>query len=340
MLGAAALVWVNLPHRAGPTATATIATPTAGSAIVPERTGAIVAAPTGGLTEVEPTGQLADLDKVVIHDPSDPGVQVLASLPRADLVETTADGPLPKIGEDGVRPLDAYARPTDAQSGRIRIAIVVGGLGLDADGTRQAIDDLPGGVTLAFAPYGDDLGKETADARSSGHELLLQVPLEPFNYPKTNPGPNTLTVAASAAENLSRLHWFMGRMTNYVGVVNYMGARFTGEAGALRPVIGEIGGRGLLYLDDGSSGMSKAADIAPGVAPYLRADIVLDAELTAAAIDQRLDQLLAIARQRGYAVATATAFPLSVDRIAEFAKAAASRGFTIVPVSALASARS
>ena len=92
---------------------------------------------------------------------------------------------------------------------------------------------LPGAVTLALAPYGTDLKTTMADARAAGHELLLQVPLEPFNYPRTDPGPHTLTVDAAADENIDRLHWLMSRFTNYVGVVNYMGARFTGEAEAL-----------------------------------------------------------------------------------------------------------
>ncbi len=195
-------------------------------------------------------------------------------------------------------------------------------------------------MTLAFAPYGDGLKKDTAAALSAGHEILLQVPLEPFNYPKTNPGPNTLTADASPEENLSRLHWFLGRMTNYVGVINYMGARFTSETAAMAPVIKDIGQRGLLYLDDGSSARSEAANVASGVAPFLRADVILDADLSADAIDEKLSQLVSIARQRGYAIATATAFPMTIDRVAEFAKAAADRGITIVPATALASGRS
>jgi polysaccharide deacetylase 2 family uncharacterized protein YibQ len=97
----------------------------------------------------------------------------------------------------------------------------------------------------------------------------------------------------------------------------------------------EIGGRGLLYLDDGSSARSKAAAVAGSAVPFLRADMVLDADLNAAAIDARLRQLQAIARERGYAVATATAFPVSIERIAAFVRAAEDRGIFIVPVSAL-----
>lgn len=337
VVAAVAIAWLAHPTLPGPTATATIDAPAAGSAIVPERTGAIAPPPAPGLTELKPTGKLSD---VVIHDPSDPDAMVLASLPRTDLVETTPGGPLPQIGIDGTRPVDAYARPSTVEPTKTRIAIVVGGLGIDTDGTEQAIRSLPGTVTLAFAPYGEQLRQQTAEALGNGHELLLQVPLEPFNYPSTDPGPNTLTLNAGAGENRDRLHWFMSRMTNYVGVVNYMGARFTGDAKVLKPVIDEVGHRGLLYLDDGSSGMSKAGDLAPGVAPFLRADIVLDADLSADAIDQHLNQLLTLARQRGYAVATATAFPVSVERIAAFAASAASRGFTIVPVTALVAGRS
>jgi polysaccharide deacetylase 2 family uncharacterized protein YibQ len=330
--------WLLLPK--GPTATAVIATAAAPAApvpaVTPERTGSTApVAPVAGLTEITaPQDGLSDIGKVVIHDPSDPAPLHLASLPNPKLIETSRDGPLPRIAEDGTRPLDAYARPSGDERG-IRVAIVVGGLGIDPQGTARAIDTLPGTVTLAFAPYGDNLASDVTEARAAGHEILLQVPLEPFNYPKTDPGMNTLTVKATPAENLSRLHWFLGRLTNYVGVVNYMGARFTSEADALAPVVSEVARRGLLYLDDGSSARSRAQAVAGSGAPFLRADLVLDGELTAAAVDAELARLQAIASERGYAIATATAFPVTIERVAAFARAAAARGVTIVPVSAL-----
>jgi hypothetical protein len=334
----AAIVWIAVPDDKGPTATAVINAPSDAGPIVPERTGSTQAV--DGLTEVVPTGGLTEVGKVVIHDPSDPAPIQLAALPDRALVEDSPDGPLPRIAADGTRPLDLYARPSDGDEGDPRVAIIIGGVGIDADGTAQAIRALPGSVTLAFAPYGDDLAAALADARASGHEILLQIPMEPYNYTKTDPGPNTLTADATPEENISRLHWFLSRLTNYVGVVNYMGGRFTSETAALTPVAEDIGGRGLLYLDDGSSTRSKAAEVTEGLAPFLRADVILDADLTADAIDERLRQLQAIARQRGYAIATGTAFPVTVERVAAFAKAAADRGFVIVPVSALAPRRS
>jgi len=331
----AGAIWLLVPVAKGPTAVAVINAPSAAPAAAPERTGSTAAPPADGLTEMEPTGGLNDVDQVIIHDPSVEGPVELASLPDKDLVEASDTGPIPKVSPKGIRPLDAYARPSETNPGDIRVAIVIGGLGIDAAGTREAITDLPGTVTLAFAPYGDKLAADTAAARVAGHELLLQIPLEPFNYPKTDPGQNTLTANASRDENRGRLHWLLGRMTNYVGVVNYMGAKFTSDIGPLAPVMQELGERGLLYLDDGSSARSRAAEVAGTTTPFLRADIVLDADLSAAAIDDRLNQLRAIARERGYAVATATAFPITIERVAAFAKAAADKGITLVPVSAI-----
>lgn len=331
-----ASAWLLLPFGRGPTATAVIDGSADLAAIGADRTGTILAAPP--LSEVQASGELSELNQVVIHGLPDAPLQ-LAAIPDDSLIEDSPDGPLPRIAPDGTRPLDAYARPSRSESRATKIAIVIGGIGIDPAGTQNAIASLPGEVTLAFAPYGDDLEAAVAAARNRGHEILLQVPLEPFNYPRTDPGPNTLTANASVEENISRLHWFLSRITNYVGVVNYMGARFTHEQDAIAPVIAEIGQRGLLYLDDGSSARSTAEVAAAGIAPFIRADLVLDAELSTAAIDQKLRQLQAIATERGYAIATGTAFPMTVDRVAAFVKAATDRGIAIVPVSALVAGR-
>jgi uncharacterized protein len=290
-----------------------------------------------GLTEIVPDGELSEIDPntIVIRDVGEADAIKLAAAPVGALAEDSPFGPLPQIGPNGERPMDAYARPDDSDPGARRIAIVVGGIGIGENGTDAAIEELPGAVTLALAPYGQDLPQTLARARAAGHELLLQIPLEPFGYPNNDPGPHTLTVAASEDENIERLHWLMGRATTYVGVMNYLGARFTSDEAALKPVITEIGRRGLLYFDDGSSAMSRADALARSYYPFARADVVLDAMTDAKAIDDRLAEVEAIARRRGYAIATATAFPITIERIAKFAKSSADRGIEIVPLTAL-----
>ena len=254
------------------------------------------------------------------------------------LVETSPYGPIPRVGDDGTKPLDAYANASAQNADRRvpRIAIVVGGLGISAVTTNDAIAKLPENVTLAFAPYGSDLPRLAARARATGHEIVLQLPMEPFDYPDNDPGPQTLLTTANSGQNIDRLHWMMSRVQGYVGVTNYMGARFTAAEKSLSPVLQDIGKRGLLYLDDGSSPRSVAAQSADGAkASFLKADAVVDASATWGDIDAALAKLEVIAASKGFAVGTATALPISVERIARWVKAAEARGIHVVPLSAI-----
>jgi uncharacterized protein len=256
------------------------------------------------------------------------------------LVEVSRHGTLPRIAPDGTRPADVYARavrPLPNKKDGPRVAIVVGGLGISAGLTQQAIAKLPGPVTLAFPPYGAQVERDAAAARTDGHEVLLQLPMEPFDYPDNDPGPHTLLTTLNADQNIDRMHWLMSRFQGYVGVAGYMGARFTSTEQSLAPVLKETAKRGLLYVDDGASSRSLAGQIASANnMPFAKAEIVLDAVPTPAQIDKALTRLEALARERGVAIGFASAVPVAIDRIAQWAKAAEGRGLQLVPITAVA----
>jgi uncharacterized protein len=255
-------------------------------------------------------------------------------------LENSRHGAIPKIAPDGSRPADIYARevrPLPNRRDAPKVAIVLGGLGVSAQLTQRAIEKLPGPVTLAFPPYGAEVEQAAISARAQGHEVLLQLPMEPFDYPDNDPGPQTLLTTVPAEQNLDRLHWLMSRFQGYVGVASYMGARFTSSEQALGPMLKETARRGLIYVDDGASSRSLAAQIAgANNVPFAKAEIVLDAVPTPAQIDRALSRLEAMARERGSAVGIASALPVSVDRIMVWAKAAEGRGIQLVPISAIA----
>ncbi len=273
---------------------------------------------------------------IVVGDPTkraqDPRT---AHLPEQDMLEQSPQGPLPVVAPDGRRPLDVYARPWSGARGA-RVAIVIGGLGLSQTGSQQAIRALPAEITLAFSPEGNSLGRWMQAARQDGHEILMQIPLEPYDYPRVNPGRNTLTVDAPPAATLENLHRAMGRITNYTGVMNYMGARFTADANAMTPVIQDLSKRGLLYLDDGTSARSQADAIAAQQGtPFAAADVLIDSTQNRGAILKKLDELERIARAKGTAIATGSAFEVTVEAVTSWVNEAKARGIEIVPVSAL-----
>jgi polysaccharide deacetylase 2 family uncharacterized protein YibQ len=256
------------------------------------------------------------------------------------LLEQTRHGKVPKIAADGRRPSLAYAHPIKLppdKADAARIAIVVGGLGVSAAVTAEAMEKLPAAVTFAFAPYGANLDGLAAEASARDHELLLQAPMEPFDYPDNDPGPQTLLTSLSATQNVDRLQWLMARMQGYVGITNLMGARFTASDQAMSPILREVSKRGLIYHDDGSSHRSVASQIAGAQnLPFARADVVLDKLPAPAEIDRALTRLELTAREHGSAIGFASASPATISRIAEWANQVAHRGFVLVPISMVA----
>ena len=263
----------------------------------------------------------------------------LSPAPDPRLVEKGPHGLLPRIGADGSMPSDVYARPLVSQPGKIaqpRIAIIVGGMGLNVVATRQAVQQLPDEVTLGFAPYGNEVSALVAMARGGGHEVLLQLPMEPHEK-EDLPGQHALMSGVDAPTNINNLHWMMSRMVGYMGVVNFLGGKFTAKESDLLPVLREIGSRGLIYLDDGSSPQSIAVTRAQSVGlPALRADIQLDLTPTPEALETALSRLEALARSRGFAIGFAQGLPFAIEPIARFARGLDKRGVTLVPLSALA----
>jgi uncharacterized protein len=251
------------------------------------------------------------------------------------LIEQTPQGPLPRIASDGRMPMNAYAPPV-APSKAPRIAIVVSGLGISARQTAAAIQGLPAGVTLAFAPYEDDVGRWVGEARRTGHEVLLEVPMEPYDFPDSDPGPHTLRAAVSEETNTDRLVWSLTRFTGYAGVTNLLGGRLLSDSDSLEPVMTYVARRGLLFFDSGPQGRSVAPDVAHRInAPYVQSTVALDTIQTGMEIDARLSQLEQLARANGSAAGTSAVYPVTIDRIANWAKGLQGRGFVLVPASAI-----
>ncbi len=197
---------------------------------------------------------------------SETGSITLPHAPVEELVEESQYGPLPRVATDGRRPIDVYARPSRyvvAKAGDPpRIAVLVTGLGLPDAPAGDVLKGLPAPISVAYGAYGRNLQEGVSRARDDGHEVLLQIPLEPNNYPTVDPGPHTLLTTLPPQENMKRLQWLMSRYTGYVGVTNHMGDKFEATSASLTPVLEELKQRGLLYVDDGSVKDSTVSQIA------------------------------------------------------------------------------
>lgn len=269
-------------------------------------------------------------------DKSEPASAAPAVMAGIDpkLLEKSRYGMIPMAAGD-LKPFNVYAADADrARAAKMPVvAIVIGGLGVGAAKTTDAIMKLPGAVTLAFTPYGSDPGKLAERARAQRHEIFLQIPMEPYDFPDNDPGPQTLLTSLTADQNTDRLYWHLSRMQGYAGITNFMGARFIATDAAMQPIIREAAKRGLGFFDDGSSPRSIAPQAAANLAvPFGKGDIALDAVPTPTEIDRALNKLESTARERGVAVGTASALPVSIERVGAWIKTLSDRGILLVPL--------
>lgn len=254
--------------------------------------------------------------------------QPLPAAPIAGLSAPGPNGPLPVIAPDGRVPAQAYARPFRS-NGKPRVALIVGGLGLNAVTTRAAIERLPAEVTLSFVPYAQGLQGWIDLARAQGHEVMIEIPMEPTGYPDNDPGPQTLLSNGSAEDIQAKMDWLLGRATGYFGVTNYLGDRFVTSDAGTSAFLAILRQRGLAFMDDGS------ARRRPGAWARASADRVIDQQQTPAAIIAQLNALEALAKSRGAALGTGFSYPVTVEAAARWTAGLEARGLQLAPASAM-----
>ncbi len=257
----------------------------------------------------------------------------LREAPLAKLVGRSSHGAIPRVAEDGTRPWQAYGAPDPASTpDQPRVAIVVSGLGMMNDALDAAVSKLPPAVTLSFSPYAVGLREKQGLARSAGHEVMLDLPMESAAFPATDPGPLGLMTLLPAPEAGERLERILAKGRGYVGVLAAVEGPFTNTPDTMEPVLATLSKAGLLYLHQGAE-QSLIAN--RRVAPALTTvNVVIDERGFAESIEARLDYLTRLARARGVAVGVMTASPLGFTKLKAWADDLAGAGVALVPVSA------
>jgi len=265
------------------------------------------------------------------------GMMALRAVPVRSLIEQGADGLLPIIAPDGKRAWKIYARPERSAPGRPKVAIYVGGLGLSPKTTDAALARLPGAVSLGYSPLSQNLPALIVAARARGHEVFLDLAMEPADMTSNDSGPYTMMTTVSATENIGRLEWIMSRAPGFVGMAAILGDRFMLDEGASRPVLEALRGRGLMILDTRTLPRSVIARLADGIGlPYGIASLTIDDDPSPTAIMAKLAKLEELARVQGSAIGVGHPYQITNDKIDQWARTLDQRNIQLAPVTALA----
>ncbi len=267
---------------------------------------------------------------------ADAGPVLAATVPLAAvnpaLSEKADAGMLPSIGNDGTKPWRYYAKPYERKGSLPMIAIIVTGLG-QSKAVSESAAKLPENFSLSFSPYAKDIASWVKTARIAGHEVFIDLPLEPANYPATDPGPYGLLTGKGQDNNDAHLQWIMARTQGYTGFVTSQNEAFSSNAELFKALLQALGNRGLMLVvghEPAKSDTKQALET--GTTANITADVLIDEDLSAAAIRARLTSLEQIAKTRGYAIGIASAFPVTMQQLNDWAAKLPEEGFVLVPV--------
>jgi polysaccharide deacetylase 2 family uncharacterized protein YibQ len=230
-------------------------------------------------------------------------------------------------------------RKQDGRKREARVAILLRGVGRDDRNSNEAVTKLPPAISLGFMPFIGVSQQWARKAREFGHEIIVQLPLEPSDYPINNPGPETLLSSLSGDDNLSRMKTILGRFDNYTGVSNYLGGKMLQSEAALRPIVQGLKSKGLIYVGEGNNSHVLLRRLAGEVGlRYGAADMMIDAHPAPEEIRKALDRLAELARKDGSAIGMGYASRSTIEQLQAWSQTLAAEGITLVPVGALAQA--
>ena len=252
------------------------------------------------------------------------------------ITEETEDGPLPIIAADGRQPWLEYSRGFKRADRKPRIALIVTNLGLSATYTKAALKLLPEDITLSFSHVAPRLKSWIREARQKGHEVLMDIPMEPLGFPKNDPGRATLLTSSNEVENLNRLEHVMKKAGGYVGLLGTFGTKFMLHSETFLPVLKTIKQRGLIYVDSRSTSRSLGPELASSIQlPRAFNNIFIDKEPSNQKIKSKLDELEKIALKKRFAVGIAQPFPLTIEILSQWAEKLKAKQISLAPITAV-----
>ena len=245
----------------------------------------------------------------------------LPPAPIAELHTASTFGPIPMRSPSGRTVFRAYARPFD-DSSKPNAAVVVGGLGVDAELTERAIVELPPNVTLSFAAHASGLQDQIDLARAYGHEVVLELPMEGRGTNPAEPGADRRLRPGDTALNLRNLDYLLSRGSGYFAVMPYNGDVFLARADASAPVLAKLDDAGLGFLSDPQLDVPTLEGAAAAIGlPYKSGAMLVDQVPERTDIDQDLERLRTAALAGNSPIGFAFAYPATLEALRDWTAA-------------------
>lgn len=227
------------------------------------------------------------------------------------LVEMSPSGDkLPRMSTDERRPWIEYGRSVKIQPNFKKVALVIAGLGFDANAVNKIAEAFDSETSLSFTPYSPKPYDALIKARDGGHETYVDLLLSSKDFLKEDTGPLSINLNLSLENALDRFYKTIAMPAPIGGAIIRDGIANESNTVIISALLGEAKKRGLLIVDATSGdGINKIK--VEGLARR-KADIVIDKDMDKVAIEKALKKAENIAFDKGQVLIVADPKPMAV----------------------------
>jgi len=197
-------------------------------------------------------------------------------------------------------------KPTATPSGKLpKVVIIIDDLGYDRKIAKNFID-LNAALTFSVLPNAPFRKSIATAAHNKGHEVMLHLPMEPFEYPMANPGDGAILSTMQPDELIDQLEKHLQAVPYVKGVNNHMGSKITATSTQLYQIFSILKKKNLYFIDSRTTANSLCKPSARLLQlPFSQRDIFLDNDQNPAAIRKQIKHLVELAKKHGDAVGIA-----------------------------------
>ncbi len=228
-----------------------------------------------------------------------------------------------------------YYKPM-AQTETPTVAVILTGLGLNKNWTAHVLTTFKDKATFAFSPYSSNIEDQLQEATNLGHQALIALPLEPYNYPNPDPGPHTLLTGVKAEENIAKTKAILKKIPKGIGIIGEYGSRFTLSQPDLEPVLKEIKKHGSIFIDPYTTLHSQVQQTCKLLDMGChQVDLKLTASEAVTQSDEFFKKVIQSAKENGIIIVTVPAIPAFTDRLLEWIDTLEKKGINFVTIARL-----
>ncbi|MEO0442840.1 MAG: divergent polysaccharide deacetylase family protein [Pseudomonadota bacterium] len=215
----------------------------------------------------------------------------------------------------------------------IEVAIIIDDMGYSKKRGLVAIN-IPGKLTYAFIPNSPNARFLADEANKRDKEIILHAPMSNVhNYPVGRSG---LTEVMDKDTFTHALNSAIESIPHISGMNNHMGSLLTQKRLPMKWTMETLDARGLYFIDSRTTSHSVAWLTAQhNNVPSLKRDIFLDHKRETKFIAGQFEQLVRLAKRKGYAIAIAHPYPETLSYLQQHIHRLADEGITLVSASSL-----